>query len=159
MLDGDSPLLTRLIDEQIRVIRNLKALTHPEERAALDEVRAEAEAMTTTTFSAADISPLADAFVGKAIRKNYHPVTGRFVMIRKLGADLRKGKIHLEDGEVLPACHLSRLFSERHVLSDIAGKFGKREGRFSTSCSNIQGDGDYDDDANFCKFQAGLEKQ
>ena len=60
---------------------------------------------------------------------------------------------------MLKASHLSSFFLKRHVLLNVCGNFGKREGRFSTSYSNTQGDGDYDDDANFCKFQAGLEKQ
>ena len=54
MLRGDSPLLTHLIDGHMFVIHNLKSLTHPEERAALDEFSVDVEAKTTTTLSTMD---------------------------------------------------------------------------------------------------------
>ena len=118
------PLLHHLIDQEIRVIRNLQLLTMPEEMNVVDQVRSEyAKIMSRKSngenVTAADVSPLADMFVGKAILKNFHPVTGRLVMLRNFGRDLAMKRIHLKPKEVVPAKHLMNLFCRKyHVNQD-----------------------------------------
>jgi hypothetical protein len=112
------PLLQHLMDEEINVIRNLQILTMPDEVDVLDGVRMEYESIKARMNSpeghkvtAADVSTIADNFVGKAIIKNFHPVTGRFVLLRQFGIDLRDGKIHLKPKEVVPATHLEKILN------------------------------------------------
>ncbi|KAL7541654.1 hypothetical protein ACHAXR_011107 [Thalassiosira sp. AJA248-18] len=110
------PLLHHLIDSEIQVIRNLQLLTMPEELDVTEKVRSEYEEIMSRQksgnqqVSAAEVSSLSNNFVGKAIRKNFHPITGRFVMLRQFGIDLRHGNIHLKPKEVVPAKHLENLF-------------------------------------------------
>lgn len=104
-------LLHHLIDEEIKMIRNMQLLTMPEEANVLEQVKNEyCELCSRGGASAEDVSDLMDCFVGKAIRKNFHPKHGRFVMLRQFGRDLRHGKIHLTEEEVQPAMHLENLF-------------------------------------------------
>eukprot|EP00970_Alexandrium_tamarense_P003780 scaffold610_cov175-Alexandrium_tamarense.AAC.2 len=109
------PLLNHLIDEEIRVIRNLQLLTMPEEVEVVHQVRQEYEDIITrqkdgSCVTAADVSPDANMFVGRAIHKNFDPINGRFVMLSQFALDLRMGRIHLKPKEVLPAKHLGNLF-------------------------------------------------
>jgi len=110
------PLLHHLIDNQIQVIRNLQLMTMPEELDVVEQVRTEYENIlsyekeTNQRVSAAEVSPMANSFVGKAIHKNFDPISGRFVMLRRFGVDLRRGGIHLKPKEVIPAKHLENLF-------------------------------------------------
>jgi hypothetical protein len=114
-------LLHHLLDEEIRVIRNLQLLTMPNEVDVLDGVRMEYESIKARMRSAnanenkvtaADVSSIANSFVGKAIHKNFHPVTGRFILLRKFGADLRDGLIHLKPKEQQPAKHLEKILND-----------------------------------------------
>ena len=81
------PLLQKLIDSQIEVIRNLQLLTMPEEMDSADAVRDEYEkivlvqASENRIVSAEEVSRLANDFVGKAIHKNFHSKKGRFAML------------------------------------------------------------------------------
>mmetsp|Transcript_22557 Transcript_22557/g.45089 ORF Transcript_22557/g.45089 Transcript_22557/m.45089 type:complete len:959 (-) Transcript_22557:259-3135(-) len=119
----EGQLLHHLIDEEIRVIKNLQLLTMPEELDVLEEVRREFDDLKSRLSSddrdgnnnvtAADVSPLANMFVGKAIHKNFHPINGRFVMLWDFGKDLASKKIHLKPKEVVPAKHLENLFCKR----------------------------------------------
>ena len=116
MLHG--PLLRHLIDSEIRVIRNLQLLTMPEEMDVVDQVRAEYEHIMacqrngSPKISASMVSKVADDFAGRSIKKNYDPVTGRFVMLKQFRTDLRCNAIHLKPKEVVPARHLDTLFSD-----------------------------------------------
>ncbi|KAL9184930.1 hypothetical protein ACHAXT_002707 [Thalassiosira profunda] len=129
------PLLHHLIDSEVQVIRNLQILTTDEEVDAVESVRAEYESIMSLqkrsdqTVSAEEVSKTTNDFVGKAIHKNFHPTTGRFVMLRGFGRDLREGKIHLKPKEVIPAKHLECLFYEcwEKYGIDVAGT-GNREG-------------------------------
>eukprot|EP00804_Cyclotella_cryptica_P005561 CCRYP_003073-RB/>CCRYP_003073-RB protein AED:0.04 eAED:0.04 QI:258/1/1/1/1/0.8/5/212/865 len=114
-------LLHHLLDEEIRVIRNLQLLTMPNEVDVLDGVRMEYESIkarmrsanaSENKVTAADVSTIANNFVGKAIHKNFHPVTGRFVLLKKFGADLRNGLIHLKPKELQPAKHLEKILND-----------------------------------------------
>mmetsp|Transcript_1394 Transcript_1394/g.3202 ORF Transcript_1394/g.3202 Transcript_1394/m.3202 type:complete len:956 (+) Transcript_1394:170-3037(+) len=119
----EGSLLHHLINEEIRVIKNLQLLTMPEELDVLEEVRREFDDLKSRLSSddrdgnnnvtAADVSPLANMFVGKAIHKNFHPINGRFVMLWDFGKDLASKKIHLKPKEVVPAKHLENLFCKR----------------------------------------------
>eukprot|EP00584_Thalassiosira_punctigera_P027168 CAMPEP_0172580340 /NCGR_PEP_ID=MMETSP1067-20121228/139706_1 /TAXON_ID=265564 ORGANISM="Thalassiosira punctigera, Strain Tpunct2005C2" /NCGR_SAMPLE_ID=MMETSP1067 /ASSEMBLY_ACC=CAM_ASM_000444 /LENGTH=890 /DNA_ID=CAMNT_0013373079 /DNA_START=75 /DNA_END=2747 /DNA_ORIENTATION=+ len=119
------PLLHHLINSEIQVIRNLQLLTMPEEVDVVDQVRAEYESILSRqknenmTVSAEQVSKMANAFVGKAIHKNFHPTKGRFVMIRQFCVDLRKGKLHLKPKEILPAKHLEMLAYRAWELADV----------------------------------------
>lgn len=111
------PVLDKLLDEEIRVIRNLQLLTLPDEVDVLDGVRLEYDIikermMRSEKVTSADVSNTANAFVGKAIHKNFHPTTGRFVLLKQFGIDLRDGNIHLKSKEVTPAKHLEKILSD-----------------------------------------------
>ena len=109
-------VLHHLIDEEIKMIRNMQLLTMPEEANVVEQVRNEYDDILKRqqrmkgTVSSEDVSDLMNNFVGKAIHKNFHPDHGRFVMLRQFGRDLRHDKIHLTEEEFVPAMHLENLF-------------------------------------------------
>lgn len=109
-------LLHHLIDEEIKMIRNMQLLTMPEESNVVEQVRQEyndilqRQQRMKGMVSAEDVSDTMNDFVGKAILKNFHPEYGRFVMLRQFGRDLRHDKIHLTEEEIVPAMHLENLF-------------------------------------------------
>ena len=114
-------VLHKLIDEEIQVIRNLKLLTLPNEVDILDGLRLEYESIKARMMNAkmdkdrptaADVSDTANSFTGNAIVKNFHPETGRFVILRQFALDLKHGKIHLQSKEVMPANHLEKLLND-----------------------------------------------
>jgi hypothetical protein len=114
-------ILDKLLDEEIRVIRNLQLLTLPDEVDVLDGVRLEYESIKARSRStkseedrptAADVSDTANAFVGKAIHKNFHPETGRFVLLKQFGIDLREKMVHLKPEEITPARHLEKILND-----------------------------------------------
>jgi hypothetical protein len=114
-------ILDKLLDEEIRVIRNLQLLTLPNEVDVLDGVRLEYESIKARSRSAkseedrptaADVSDTANAFVGKAIHKNFHPETGRFVLLKQFGVDLREKTVHLKPEEITPARHLEKILND-----------------------------------------------
>jgi hypothetical protein len=59
----------------------------------------------------------ADAFVGFAIRKNWHPDEGRFFRLQRMGDDFRAERHHLELEERLPCRHLGILLKAGSCLS------------------------------------------
>mmetsp|Transcript_22556 Transcript_22556/g.45085 ORF Transcript_22556/g.45085 Transcript_22556/m.45085 type:complete len:955 (-) Transcript_22556:259-3123(-) len=124
----EGQLLHHLIDEEIRVIKNLQLLTMPEELDVLEEVRREFDDLKSRLSSdhevtAADVSSLANMFVGKAIHKNFHPINGRFVMLWNFGKDLALKKIHLKPKEVVPAKHLENLFCKHFGYENSEGSW------------------------------------
>ena len=108
-------------------MRNLQTLTSAEEaggggqrppssssadlrpRSVADEVWDEVTRLEEVGGNPADVSPLADAYVGGAIRKNFHPETGRIERLRRMGEKFLSGKIVLTDEETVPARHLGEL--------------------------------------------------
>mmetsp|Transcript_19339 Transcript_19339/g.39712 ORF Transcript_19339/g.39712 Transcript_19339/m.39712 type:complete len:950 (+) Transcript_19339:202-3051(+) len=129
----EGSLLHHLINEEIRVIKNLQLLTMPEELDVLEEVRREFDDLKSRLSSddrdgnnnvtAADVSPLANMFVGKAIHKNFHPINGRFVVLWDFGKDLASKKIHLKPKEVVPAKHLENLFCKHFGYENSEGSW------------------------------------
>ncbi len=139
MLHG--PLLHHLIDSKIQVIRNLQLLTMPEESNLVEKVRAEYEEIVSCQqkenckVSAANVSKLANMFVGRAIHKNFDPTNGRFVMLRQFGIDLRNKNIHLSPMEVVPANHLETLFGHLNLEQPV-GRFNDNS-EFGSECNRV----------------------
>lgn len=94
------------------VLRSLQAVTKPEEKEAVEQVREEVENMPDD-LSPADISRQADSFVGSAIVKNWHPEKGRYKVARELALGFlgEDDSMILTDQEVLPASALGNLLS------------------------------------------------
>lgn len=114
-------VLHKLLDEEIQVIRNLKLLTLPNEVDILNGLRLEYESIKARMLNAkidkekptaADVSDTANSFTGNAIVKNFHPETGRFVVLRQFALDLKHRKIHLQSKEIMPANHLEKLLND-----------------------------------------------
>mmetsp|Transcript_13645 Transcript_13645/g.31025 ORF Transcript_13645/g.31025 Transcript_13645/m.31025 type:complete len:651 (-) Transcript_13645:83-2035(-) len=105
--------LERLADNLLRVIRNLQALTKPDEQLTVEQVREELATLERSDLKApASLSAASDKFVGAAIKKNYHHERGRFKNLRDIGAKFRSGQLILQDSEKLPAQHLGALLQE-----------------------------------------------
>jgi len=105
--------LRTLIDGTIVVMHHLEKLTRPEEKQAIAEVRQVlAKAEEQLSFGASDVPQFVDAYVGFAVRKNFHPVLGRFRKLRDYGAMFRSGKLILDESERLPAKQLGTLLHQ-----------------------------------------------
>ena len=111
-------LLQRTIQEYTAVLRNLRALTLPEEKDVLQQVRHEVEQLSQTKDVTA-ISKTCDQFAGSSIRKNFDPKKGRFVMLRQFGESVRNGSLLLTQSEARPAHFLGRLLQKGTCLSSI----------------------------------------
>lgn len=114
LLRGD--LLAQLLKEYLLVIRYLQQLTYPQEVHVLDEVQRE---IWKASFNPAGISSVADSYVGHAIKKNFHPKTGRFVKLRDMGASFRSGRLKLTDGELLPGQMLGLLLKSDAQMEEV----------------------------------------
>jgi hypothetical protein len=111
-------LLDKLIQEYCQVIRNLQQLTLPEDVHIVGRVQAELD--RSDLFSRpADVSDLTDAFVGFAIKKNWHPETGRFYVLRRMGEAFRKKRLHLTKEEKIPAKMLGVLLKQGTNMQDV----------------------------------------
>jgi len=82
---GDT--LNKLLDQSMGILRSLQAVTSPEEKEAVEEVKGVSS--MPDDMNPADISRLSDTFVGSAVVKNCHPVKGRFKVARDLAPGLR----------------------------------------------------------------------
>jgi len=103
-------LLETLITGCIGVMHNLQCLTHQEEKPAIDDVRrVVAKALEKPTFGPSDVPVLVDAYVGFAVKKNFHPASGRFRKLREIGSLFRGSTLTLVEGEALPARMLGKL--------------------------------------------------
>jgi len=113
-------ILDNLMDQFIFVIRNLQALTLPEELDVVELIRREVECFEQdqTGLRADDISDTADTFVGNAIKKNFHPQKGRQNFLRELCSQFRERSLILTPEEELPARHLGRLLESGAIMSD-----------------------------------------
>lgn len=85
--ENDYALLDKLLEEQVAVFKSLQALTFPEEKNVLSQVKEDLNQLEGSTdderssmfcHDASSISNLADNFVGKAIKKNFSRGDGRF---------------------------------------------------------------------------------
>jgi len=102
--------MQRLGDGLLQIIRDLQALTKPDERVSVDQVREELAGIDRDDVKVpSKLSAIADKFVGAAIKKNYHHERGRFKTMRDLGARFRSGNLVLTESEILPAGHLGAL--------------------------------------------------
>lgn len=106
-------LLNDLLDQFMGVLRSLRAVTTPEETEAVEEVREEVDHLKEDA-TPADISRLADSFVGSAIVKNWHPEKGRYKIAKDLGATFRgeEGNLVLTTDEKMPAKILGDLLGD-----------------------------------------------
>lgn len=113
-------LLQNLMDQFIQVVRHLQSLTLPEEVDVVNEIRQEVLRFESDEVGlrADDISDVADAFVGNAIKKNYHPEKGRQRFLREICAKFRDGTLILTPEEEIPAFHLGMLLRSGALMSD-----------------------------------------
>lgn len=113
-------VLKNLMDQMIHVIRDLQRLTLPEEVNVVKEVREEVTRFERDEegLRANDISAVADAFVGNAIKKNFHPEKGRQRFLRETCAQFREKSLVLMPEEELPAKHLGMLLRSGALMSD-----------------------------------------
>mmetsp|Transcript_136694 Transcript_136694/g.241073 ORF Transcript_136694/g.241073 Transcript_136694/m.241073 type:complete len:634 (+) Transcript_136694:3-1904(+) len=107
--------LTTLIDEKIALIRKLQALTLSEEREAFPLSKAAAGANLVPS----EISSTADLYLGGAIKKNFHPETGRFQGLRKIGELFREDWYAVAESEELPVRNLGVLLKEGARLEEV----------------------------------------
>jgi hypothetical protein len=115
------PTLNKLVDQFVCVLRSLQDLAREEERDAAELVRVELESMDDKT-KAADVSPLANSFVGFSIVKNFDSEKGRFKLIRETGMSMLNGTMILRPEEELPAKVLSIAFQDcRSAVSPLFG--------------------------------------
>lgn len=114
------PILKRLLDEFIQVIENLQRLTLPEEVDVVEEVVKEVERFEndSTGPRADSVTPVADAFVGNCIKKNYHPVKGRQKFLREICTEFRENRILLAEEEEIPAHHLGNLLQSGALMNE-----------------------------------------
>lgn len=116
VLCGD--VLETLLQEYVQVIHNLQALTLPEEIVGVDQVREEVKVYDCYTRPI-DISDETDAFVGFALKKNFHPDTGRFFKLRRIGSSFRAKSLTLTAEEKLPARLLGIILKSKAKMSDV----------------------------------------
>lgn len=116
LLDGE--LLATVIDQFIQVINNLIVLTRDDERAGVIAVREEvARLQLEQNPCPSSVSKLANLFCGKAIKKNFDPLRGRFVKMARYGEHFRSNTCeHLEEDELRPAFHLGRLLKKGNTM-------------------------------------------
>jgi hypothetical protein len=111
-------LLATVIDEFIRVIHSLIVLTRNDERAGVAEIREEVIRLQQQQNPCpSSVSKLANLFCGKAIKKNFDPLRGRFVKMAGYGERFRNSTCeHLEEGELRPAFHLGLLLKKGNTM-------------------------------------------
>eukprot|EP00928_Gymnodinium_smaydae_P003657 TRINITY_DN11298_c0_g2_i1.p1 TRINITY_DN11298_c0_g2~~TRINITY_DN11298_c0_g2_i1.p1 ORF type:complete len:642 (-),score=96.40 TRINITY_DN11298_c0_g2_i1:26-1951(-) len=111
--------LDTLLHGMLRVIHNLRALTSSEEAAKASDVRREVASCVSTALAPSQISSSADAYVGFAIKKNFHETTGRFKFLIDLGESFRAGSFRLTAEEGLPGEILGRLLWRGTVMQEV----------------------------------------
>lgn len=99
-LKGD--VLHRLIADFIALMKDLHSLTLPVEKKGVTDVK-NAIADLRKEKDITKVPKCVDDFVGSAILKNYHPVTGRFTLLREFGCQIRAHELFLHQEESFPA--------------------------------------------------------
>ena len=114
------PVLQNLVTQFIQVVRELQALTLPEEVDVVNYIREEVFQFENSGIyqSCAELSPTADAFVGNCIVKNFHPMKGRSKLLREISKKFREDTLFLTDEERLPAKHLGGVLHAGALMSD-----------------------------------------
>jgi len=115
----DGLVLANLISKFVRTIRNLQALTLPEEVDVIDKVRREVKKLKSSDVKADGLSAMADQFMGNSIKKNFDPKTGRIQFLRRTSQKFREHLFYLEPEEELPAKHLGTLVGPEASMSDV----------------------------------------
>lgn len=114
--------LSSLVDGMLTVVRDLEKLTFPSEAEdGVGHARNQFASIATPTSLASDVPDTLDAFVGFAVKKNYHESTGRFARMWELGSLLRDGLL-LTDGEILPGHLLGTLLQAGSQMQDVFGQ-------------------------------------
>jgi len=123
LYDGqlDGLVLGNLIAQFIATVRNLQALTLPEEVDVVDEIRKELQQLRETPGARSDsLSAMADQYMGHAIKKNFHPQKGRIRFLRKTCKGFSdQNTFYLEQEEEEPAKHLATLVKPNALMSDV----------------------------------------
>jgi hypothetical protein len=111
-------LLATVIDQFIQVIKNLVVLTRDGERSGVAEVREEvARLQLEHNPCPSSVSKLANLFCGKAIKKNFDPLRGRFAKMAKYGERFRNNTCEcLEETELRPAFYLGLLLKKGNTM-------------------------------------------
>lgn len=116
-LNGDA--LRRLTSGLKKVMGYLQRLTSGTERTGIDEVRqALAEAQESETFGPATVPDSVDTYVGLSVKKNFHPISGRFRKLREFGKAFRSGKLVLDEAEQTPSKLLGALLQPNGRMED-----------------------------------------
>ena len=119
----DGLVLGSLIARFIVTVRDLQALTLPEEVNVVDEIRREVQQLRAVSkegvVTSDAISEMADQFMGNAIKKNFHPQKGRMRFLRKTCQGFREKDFYLLDEELVPAGHLATLGEPDAHMSDV----------------------------------------
>lgn len=111
-------LLEKTIEEYTAVLQNLRTLTLDREKDVLQPTRDEV-ARLVQSKDVTQISKTCDQFVGSCVSKNFHPVKGRFIMLRDIGENIRNGTLLLTETETHAAGILGRLLEPGTCLSSI----------------------------------------
>jgi hypothetical protein len=114
-------VLSSLVDGMLTVVHELEMLTFPSEADGVRNARTEFASIATPASLASDVPDTLDAFMGFAIRKNFHETTGRFAKMRELGCHLRDG-LPLTPDEVLPGHLLGTLLKAGSQMQDVFGQ-------------------------------------
>jgi hypothetical protein len=115
-LKGD--LLNMVVEEFTKVILQLQVLTWPHEKQGVESARKEYRSLVETK-NVALITKATDMFCGSAIRKNFHPLSGRFPKLRKFGLSFRQCNLMLTRKERFPAWFLGALLKPNVSFFDI----------------------------------------
>ena len=115
----DAKLRLQLVQQFVDVMKDLSKLTLPEESSSVvDMVREEVERLKITQ-DVSSVSKMADAFVGSAIVKNFHPVKGRFPKMRAFGDRFRSNETNLFPEEIFPSECLGLLLQQGNSMATV----------------------------------------
>jgi len=112
--------LRTLVGEILKVIRDLQRLTRPSEREAVRDLQKEIRRLLDSGHpEPSDVSDAADAFVGKAILKNYDRHSGRFPQMRGMGCLFRSEIFDLPPEEQVPGRFLGVLLQRGAKMQEV----------------------------------------
>lgn len=116
----DGLVLGNLIARFIETVRNLQALTLPEEVNVVGKIQSELQELKNCNeANADDVSAMADQYMGNAIKKNFRPQKGRIRFLRKTCRGFREDDFYLEHEEKEPSKHLATLGEPGVLMSDV----------------------------------------
>lgn len=115
----DGLLLDNLIAKFVETVRNLQALTLPEEVDVRAEIRKELRELQESDVQSDGLSTMADQFMGNAIKKNFHPTKGRIRFLKRTCRDFKGSDVFLLPEEEFPAKLLAALGEPNAFMSDV----------------------------------------